>query len=743
MPDTPRLSAALLGSGFGRRLFIMFCLAALLPAAIVFWMTYRTATSDAEAARQRALREAGKDFALGVYGRLQLAKTALATADVDAVARGEYEPFLALYFSDVSVAAQPHLRSAAQSRIPPAPPADTSDGPVRLEVAHEPEGVALRLVRATGSRALVGTLDPIYLWGDPGDMRQDMRICMFAGRERLFCGGHSGAGRGDRLLAAKWDLFLKAEFAAEPWTAVSVAAAGPGLRHYSGVLAPAAAGVMLVALLLSSIQIRRVLEPLSDLLRRIRGFEGMGTVIARQAGEDEFGLLSRTFDEMQHRIEERKQRLVFQARHDPLTELPNRLATLEAVTVAIADAERSGSRFAVTFLDLDRFKSINDALGHAFGDELLVSVGRRIREALSTGDFVGRFGGDEFCLILATAGDARSVESAMQRVVDAFSQPIRSGGREFLQRFSAGVAFYPEHGKDASTLIRNADVAMYHGKRAGGRALRLFVPEMNSAAQSRLRMENDLRHAIAAGKIDVHYQPRVDSRNGRIMGAEALARWTHPETGPIPPSTFIPLAEETGLIDDLGELVLRKACRQLAAWKASGLSLPQVAVNVSSRQLRSQRLVATLCEAIDSAGIDPSELEVEITETMLVQDSEGGGDQLRRIRALGVTIAIDDFGTGYSSLSYLSELPFDTLKIDRSFVLGIKDGNTAMAAIVRATIGLARELDKNVVAEGVESMAEVDLLANWGCHTIQGYVYHRPLSAAALSELLRGRAAVP
>jgi diguanylate cyclase (GGDEF)-like protein len=736
MPDAPRLSTALLGSGFGRRLFIMFCLAALVPAVIVFWMTYRTATSDAEAARQRALREGGKDFALGVYGRLQLAEAALATADVDAVARGEHEPFLTLYFSDVSVAAQPHLRSGAKSHVYPASPPDTRGGRVSLHVAQERDGVALRLVRATGSRALVGTLDPVFLWGDPDDMGQDMRICMFAGRERLFCGGHPGAVRGDRLLAARWDLFLKAKFAAEPWTVVSVAGAGPGLRHYSGVLAPAAAGVLLFALLLSSMQIRRVLVPLSELLRRIRGFEGMGTVIARQAGEDEFGLLSRTFYEMQHRIEERKQRLVFQARHDPLTQLPNRLATFEAVAAAIADAERSGCRFAVAFLDLDRFKSINDALGHAFGDELLVSVGLRIREGLSPSDFVGRFGGDEFCLILANAGDAQAVESAMQRVVDAFSQPVKAGGREFLQRFSTGVAFYPDHGQDASTLIRNADVAMYHGKRAGGRVLRLFVPEMNSAAQSRLRMESDLRHAIAAGAIDVHYQPRIDSRNGRIMGAEALARWTHPETGPIAPSTFIALAEDTGLIDDLGELVLRTACRQLAALKASGLLLPLVAVNVSSHQLRSRQLVATLRAAIDSAGIDPSELEVEITETMLVRDSEGGEHQLQCIRDLGVTIAIDDFGTGYSSLSYLAELPFDTLKIDRSFVLGIKDGNTAMAAIVRATIGLARELGKNVIAEGVESMAEVDLLANWGCHTIQGYVYHRPLDASALGKLL-------
>src|SRR5690606_31848579 len=264
----------------------------------------------------------------------------------------------------------------------------------------------------------------------------------------------------------------------------------------------------------------------------------------------------------------------------------------------------------------------NDGLGHAFGDEVLIGVGQRLRDGLSADDFVGRFGGDEFCIILPGARDAAAALSAMERIVEVFSRPLEAGGRGFLQRFSAGIAFYPAHGEDASALIRSADVAMYHGKRAGGRALRLFAPEMNLAAQARLQMENDLRQAIATGAIDVHYQPRIDSRNGRITGAEALARWTHPETGPVPASTFIALAEDADLIDDLGAHVLRAACRQLAAWKASGLSLPLVAVNVSSHQLRSRRLVDTVRDAIDAAAIDPSELEIEITESMLVRDIE-------------------------------------------------------------------------------------------------------------------------
>lgn len=892
MADSPRLSTAILGSRFGRRLFIMFCLAALLPAAAVFWMTYRTATDDAETARRLALREGGKNFALSVFERLQMADQALATAAADGIVSGEGHRYLSLYFSDVVVRRGPAPGAGDHLELTH-PAVAAVQAPSRLRVAQHP-GARPQLLHAEADRVLVGTLNPAFLWGDPTEMSQGLRICMYAGRTRLFCGGHPGTDAGDRLLVAEWNLFLKAGFGAEPWTAVVVAGPGHGLAHYRGVLVPAAVAVLLFAMVLSSVQIRRVLVPLSDLLRRIQGFQGDRTSLVRQAGEDEFGLLSRTFERMQQRIgrqidtlrmlsdverlilqgaplselldqvsvrmrqltggmvcilvpdpneagnaalfalqlgagavaqvacadaamlpaaslgqwhrvdrmlpgclrdacersgmreafvlttaqqpgnvqvvlgfetrpgdvedgllqatelakaipvavafEAGRQRLLFQARHDPLTQLPNRLATFEAVDAAIEAAGRSASRFAVAFLDLDRFKSINDGLGHASGDALLVAVGQRIRDSLSPGDLVGRFGGDEFCVLLAGTDTDDAARRAMQRIVEALARPVHAAGREFVQGFSAGVAFYPEHGRDASTLIRNADVAMYHGKREGGRTLHIFVPEMKAAAQSRLQLEQDLRQAIAAAAIEVHYQPRVDSRNGRIVGVEALARWTHPRLGPIPPPRFIALAEDTGLIDDLGRLVLRKVCAQLAQWKASGLSLRRVAVNVSSLQLRSRRLGATLRAEIDAAGIVPEELEVEITESMLVQDRDAGEQQLQEMRGMGVAVAVDDFGTGYSSLAYLAELPFDTLKIDRAFVQGMGDGTTPMAAIVRMIIGLAHALGKDVIAEGVETMAEVELLGAMGCHMIQGYVFHRPLPAGTLMALLRAEA---
>jgi len=424
-------------------------------------------------------------------------------------------------------------------------------------------------------------------------------------------------------------------------------------------------------------------------------------------------------------VQEHESVLQFQARHDLLTGLPNRLAATEALGKAIAQCDMEQGVFAVIFIDLDRFKAINDGMGHGLGDQILVLTAERIRQCIGSGDLVARFGGDEFFVLLRDVQSPVDAARVIARLSSAFKAPMLAEGIELVVGFSAGIALYPGHGRDATELIHNSDVAMYRAKKNGGGRLEFFEAEMNEAALGRVQMENDLRLAIRASALTVHYQPRVDSRSGRVVGAEALVRWVHPANGNISPAVFIPLAEECGLIDELGQYVLGEACRQLGEWRRVGLCLPIVAINISSYQLRSGALIEAIGTAVDDAGIDWSDLEIEVTESLLINDIGGACAQLQAMRDSGATVAIDDFGTGYSSLAYLTRLPIDTLKIDRAF-MGELD-STGAAAVVRSIIALAAALDKSVVAEGVESMNYVRALAGWGCHVIQGYAYHRPL----------------
>jgi diguanylate cyclase (GGDEF)-like protein len=442
-------------------------------------------------------------------------------------------------------------------------------------------------------------------------------------------------------------------------------------------------------------------------------------------------------------VEEHENLLLFQARHDPLTGLANRLAALEALARAIDSAKATGERFAAVFIDLDRFKSINDGLGHAQGDLILVQAGERIRQGIGPDSFLARFGGDEFFVILRNLHAPSDAERIIAGLAAAFEAPLAAGGTELVVGFSAGLAMYPEHAVHAQELIHKSDLAMYRAKKSGGGRMEFFDAGMDESALTRVQLENDLRVAIRAGQIEVHYQPRVDSRTGRIVGTEALARWTHPARGRIAPDTFIGVAEESGLIEELGGFVLDQACHQLASWKAQGIDPGLMAVNVSSYQLRSGQLAEVVARAVAMSGIEWGDLEIEVTESLLVNDSGVATQQLQAIRDAGATVAIDDFGTGYSSLAYLTRLPTDTLKIDRAFMANLgEDG--ASVAVVRSIIALARALDKKIVAEGVELAAHVQLLGGLGCHVIQGYVYYPPLEAAALTvELLRLQARDP
>ncbi|GEM_PF-1268392 len=433
----------------------------------------------------------------------------------------------------------------------------------------------------------------------------------------------------------------------------------------------------------------------------------------------------------QRRKDERIRHLAF---HDALTGLPNRSLLQDRLQHAIERARREGSRLSVTFLDLDRFKAINDTLGHDVGDRLLQEVATRIKTRLRAADTVARMGGDEFVILMENLTEPGYCISAANDIIADISRPMNIHDHPIQVGASLGLAFFPDDGDDALTLMKHADTAMYAAKADGKGTYRFFRNDMMEQATRRLKLEVELRHAIANGELQLYYQPKVYVETGKICGVEALVRWRHPVLGLVSPADFIPVAEETGLIIDLGDWVLNEACRQAALWQAAAL-FPVIAVNVSAKQLQQDTLVERISTLTERHGIPPSRLQVELTESVLMADPKHVSDQLVRLRQIGVTVAVDDFGTGYSSLSYLRRLPIDVLKIDRSFVMNA-DQNDEDAQIVRTVIALAQALRLDIVAEGIETAAQADLLLAMGCTVAQGYFYARPMPAADLGARL-------
>lgn len=457
--------------------------------------------------------------------------------------------------------------------------------------------------------------------------------------------------------------------------------------------------------------------------------------LLRAKGELEQRVLERTNEltvanqQLQKEIFERmqaEQRIWHVAHHDALTGLPNRTLLHDRLDQALAQAQRDGSRVGVMFLDLDRFKSINDGLGHAVGDELLRHVGERLGGAVRAVDTVSRLGGDEFIVVLRQIAGADDAVLVAEKIITAMSVPVEVQGHTLRATPSIGIALYPDDGVEALDLMKCADTAMYHAKAAGRNTFQFFAPHMNEQATRFFHLEQQLRHAIDAGQLVLHYQPLVDTRKRQVCGLEALVRWAHPEQGLMSPGVFIPIAEETGMIVPLGERVMAEALQQNRRWQLEGRPLVPVSVNLSPRQFRQKGLVDTLRRLLADTQQPARLLELEITESSLMQDVNEALETLRELSSLGVKLAIDDFGTGYSSLNHLKRFPVHKLKIDQSFVrdLGIDwdDG-----AIVSAIISLAQVLNLETVAEGVETEAQLDMLGNYGCHCCQGFYFSRPL----------------
>lgn len=439
-------------------------------------------------------------------------------------------------------------------------------------------------------------------------------------------------------------------------------------------------------------------------------------------------------------IQKRTEQLQFQATHDALTGLPNRVLLEDRIKQAIAESQRSGSKFSVLFFDIDRFKLINDSLSHAAGDELLKITSKRLMNHIRESNTIARLGGDEFIVILRDVSKPEQLNSIATTLLNVISQPITIAEHNFVVTSSMGISIYPENGTKMDELIRNADAAMYRAKELGGNQYYFYTTEMNEQSLKILELESELRNAITNDELFLCYQPQFDLKTHTLMAVEALVRWHHPKRGILLPIDFIPFAEESDLIVPLGEWILRKACQQNKEWQNQGLPHIRVAVNINTQQLRQLSFIDTVKRTLQETGLDPSYLEIELTENTIVNNATAI-KIINSLKQMGIKIAVDDFGTGYSSLNYLRNLPLDRLKIDRSFVQNILI-NHGDEVVIQAIIAMAKGLNLEVLAEGVETKKQLDFLKSKKCDDIQGFYFSQPLLSDELSELLKNKSDV-
>lgn len=444
-------------------------------------------------------------------------------------------------------------------------------------------------------------------------------------------------------------------------------------------------------------------------------------------GQGDGNLLNRA---LRYAIERKRtqERLAYLASYDQLTDLPNRNLFNERLVTSLQQARRHKRHMVLMFLDLDHFKDINDTLGHSAGDKLLKDVARRLQHCVRAEDTLARLGGDEFTIIMNEVRQHKDTAAVAEKILDALASPFVLEGEEVFVTTSIGIAGYPSSGSDPETLIRHADTALYRAKSEGRGNYQFFEAEMNQAVSERMSMINALRHAAKREEFFLYFQPLLHAHTGDVYGMEALLRWHHPERGMVPTCEFVPLLEETGLIVPVGEWVVREACRQNRLWQEAGLEPLLVSVNLSVRQFHERDLIDMVTNAIADAGINPRQLQLEVTESVLLERSHAANKILARLRDIGIKLAIDDFGTGYSSLSYLKQYPFDTLKFDRSFIQGITSGDNS-AAIVASMINLGHSLGMTVVAEGVETSQQLAILHDHNCDQFQGFLFGYPMSS--------------
>jgi diguanylate cyclase (GGDEF)-like protein len=520
-------------------------------------------------------------------------------------------------------------------------------------------------------------------------------------------------------------------------------------QRRSQMLMLVALQVIVSLLILTPVLVARILQPIERLKEQATALLDHGDAgdpsVFSWTRQDELGLLGRHLSKVQsqlgelfRQLGEKNKQLEQLAMYDHLTGLPNRALFTDLVQREMLHARRSKQRFAVFFIDLDRFKAVNDSMGHAAGDALLVEVGRRLQETLREVDIVCRQSGDEFLVLARDIGQWEFLVEMAQRVLKTIELPVVLEGGSARVSASMGIALFPDDADDFETLVKNADVAMYQAKTLGRARYNFFHSELNSRFQATIELEQELDQAIAGGQLVLHYQPQVDSQSGELVGVEALVRWQHPKRGLLYPGSFIGIAEESGKIAAMGVWTLGEACRQMAEWKTRGVAVGAMSVNVSALEFRDHRLLDSVQAALGASGIAPQELEIEITESVLMAETETSQRIIELLREIGVGIAIDDFGTGYSSLSYLKRLRPNQLKIDQSFVSDASTDNDSRA-IIKGVVGLANALGLTVVAEGVETPEQQLFLRDSGCHILQGYYIARPLPVDQLEAWIAKR----
>ena len=508
----------------------------------------------------------------------------------------------------------------------------------------------------------------------------------------------------------------------------------------------AALQLVLCALVLSWVVYRRLLNPIAILKAQASQIALRGEFTPQTwSRRDELGELGQHLNDVHGQIhqlfgqlEQQQGELAKLALHDALTGLPNRLLFGELLQNAVAATLRDGTELALLFVDLDRFKAVNDTLGHAAGDELLVAVAQRLTASVRASDVVCRYSGDEFLVLLPDAGTIEQLAASVDRLQKSVAAPCMMGGREVQISASVGIALFPADAHSADELIRHADMAMYEAKRLGRSRHSFFRAEFNDQVQSQLCIERELALALAREEFVLHYQPQVSADGGVLLGFEALIRWQHPQRGLVPPLEFIGVAEQSGLIGAIGAWAVGEACAQIERWKAAGFAFGRVAVNVSGAEFHDQKLIDTITAAMGRHGVRPHELEIEITESVLMSDGSGALRIVAGLQSLGLRLAIDDFGTGYSSLAYLKRLRPHTIKIDRSFLVDLPDDEDDRV-VVLAILGLAQALGIEVVAEGVETAGQSDFLRAAGCDVLQGYLIGRPCEPGAIEVWARDR----